>query len=178
MNKYLLLALLVIAGCKRPAAQETKNISVSGVVYQTEAYCGGAAPTQRMLDELQRPKALAGKNLYFKAGKENDPDAPVVAEATSNDSGGFSVSLAPGWYVIVDENKKDKASYNYMVANFETQTAQYSAIDKKCLDSWVVKPELVFEVTEGAGEPVNVTFHKPCSWNSFPCVKFIGERPR
>ncbi len=178
MKRYLLLVLLAIAGCKRPVAQETKNVSISGIVYQTEAYCGGAAPSQRILDDLQTPKPLAGKNLYIKAGKENDPDAPVVAEATSNDSGGFSVSLPPGWYVIVDENKKDKASYNYMLANFEVQTEQYSAVDKKCLDSWVVKPELAFEVKEATAEAVSVTFHKPCSWNSFPCVKFIGDRPR
>jgi hypothetical protein len=79
---------------------------------------------------------------------------------------------------MVDEKRVDKASYNYMVSNFAEATENYTAVDKACLDKWVAEANLVFEVSAEGNEPLSVTFHKPCSWNSFPCVTFIGERPR
>lgn len=184
MSRFFIFILLSTVGCKRPAAQETNantntsTINVTGVVLQTEAYCGGAAPNQRILDELQTPKPLPGKNIYVKAGKANNPEAEVVAEVIADERGEFTLSLAPGWYVLVDESKKDRASYNYMLSNFAAATDKYTAVDRKCLDGWVKNAELVFEAKEGANEAIEVTFHKPCTWNSFPCVRFTGERPR
>lgn len=179
MTRYfLVLSLLAIAACKRPVSKQAEEKLVSGTILQTEAYCGGAAPSQQMLDELRMPKPLAGKTIYLKRGQENDPEAPVVASATSDQRGEFSLSLASGWYVVVDESKKDKASYNYMLANFAKESAQYSPVDRKCLDQWIGEADLVFEVADTDLSGVNITFHKPCSWNSFPCVRFIGKRPR
>jgi len=164
--------------CKRPAAQEIKALTVTGTVFQTEAYCGGAAPNPQRVEEMRKPKPLGGKTVYIKAGTANSPEAEVLAEVTSNDSGEFSLSLEPGWYVMVDERRVDRASYNYMLTNFAEKTDNYGPIDKKCLDNWVTQADLVFEVKADSTETLSVTFHKPCSWNAFPCVTFIGERPR
>lgn len=169
------------AACKRTTAQksdEPVSVTVSGTVMQTEAYCGGAAPNPQKLEAMRTPKPLAGKKIYFKAGRSNDPDAPVVAETTSDDRGEFTASLPPGSYVVVDERRVDSASYDYMLANFGEPTENYSAVDKRCLDEWVKQADLAFEIADTTAAPLNIVFHKPCSWNSFPCVQFTGERPR
>ncbi|WOK06903.1 hypothetical protein [Imperialibacter roseus] len=177
--KILSLALaLSIFGCKRPAAKQSNAVVVTGTVFETQSYCGGAAPSEDRLAQMKIPKPLAGKVIYIKSGKANDPEAPVVAEVTADERGEFSVNLEPGFYVMVDEKRVDKASYNYMMSNFAEKTENYTAVDKACLDKWVAEANLVFEVSAEANEPLSVTFHKPCSWNSFPCVTFIGERPR
>lgn len=173
------IVLLASQSCKQPAAsQQSQAVLISGTIYQTEAYCGGAAPNPQRLQQMNTPKPLAGKTVYIKPGKVNDPEAGVAVEVTSDERGEFSLTLEPGWYVMVDEKRMDKASYNYMLTNFAEPSESYTAVDKKCLDQWVTEANLVFEVKEGENEPLSVTFHEPCTWNSFPCVNFIGERPR
>ncbi len=173
-----LLLLMAAPGCKRPMAKQSNAVTLVGTVYETRSYCGGAAPSEDRLARLKAPRPLPGKTAYIKAGDSNDPDAPVVAEITSDDRGEFTVALEPGTYVMVDEKRVDKASYNYMMTNFAEKTETYGPVDKACLDKWVVQADLVFEVKDEGNEVLNVTFHTPCSWNSFPCVTFIGARPR
>jgi len=175
---FLVVLFVAGAGCKRPVALQSNAVVITGTVLETQSYCGGAAPSEERLAQMRTPRPLAGKTIYVKAGSVNDTEAPVLAEVTSDERGEFSLSLEPGLYVLVDEKRVDRASYDYMLTNFAEKSENYDPVDKRCLDNWIAQANLVFEVRAVENEPISVTFNKPCTWNSFPCVTYIGERPR
>jgi hypothetical protein len=155
------LLLMAFAAC-HPRAPSTpkdegRGATLAGVVMATGDYCGGAAPPQSILDELATPKPSPGFTLLLREGETNREDAPVVAEVLTDDEGRFSLSLPPGAYCVVDEDKRKK--------NPPPPGAGIGG--PRCYDDWF---EICLAVARVGEAPLEITvpYHRVCAGN--PCV--------
>lgn len=154
-----------------------KKVEINGQITSTRSHCGGMRPTEEMEKELRTPKPLSGKTIYFREGKENDWKKPIVATATSDHAGNFSVKLKPGIYCIVDESKKDDKYYNELLKTYTIGTENYDPIDKSCLDELMLRGDKIIEVKKEGNIEFMINYHQNCSYNNIPCANYTGPLP-
>lgn len=161
-----LLPLFVDAQAKRKKLYE-----VSGKLLITSEYCGGARPTEEMEAEFARPKPYQGKTLYVRKGRDNDPRKKTVLKVTSNENGEFNFWLAPGKYILIQEeqvNCLDTAMFK----------GEYLSADPACLKAWWQKPLAILEVRKNKIEGLEFFFHRACFVSTdIPCVRYNGPTP-
>ena len=156
---------------------KNKKVVVSGTVQRTGVYCGGARPTDEILQSIMEPKPLSGKKLFVKKGKTNDLSKTAILEFTSDSLGNFSITLPPGDYCIVDEFKNSKTNYQNILSTYKTETKDYSAVDPECLRGWFSEPDLVIVVPKSGLKNIKVIYVDKCPWNKIPCVTYHGPLP-
>lgn len=144
---------------------------------QTSSYCGGAAPPEELLQSLTTPIPLTGEKFYVRKGNKNNPDEKPILEWVSDANGIASFHLNPGEYYVVFENKLDRSTFEEYVNIYGKGNNYYGPIDTKCLEEWLLKPELVFIVSDTGENSFTINTHKPCSWNSVPCTQYTGPLP-
>lgn len=154
-----------------------KKINVTGTVMHTGVFCGGMRISDERLDEIKKPKIFSNKKLFVKKGITNDLKKKPVLEFISDSSGNFSFSLPPGEYCIVEELKKDKKSYDKLLAEYKTDTENFSAISATCLAEWIKTPDAVLTVAKPAVTNFTITFQDKCKWKQIPCVTYRGPLP-
>ena len=185
LSLYTFLLLMLVISCTtqqsgtiqtKPAEVVFKNVTIQ--VWETSQYCGGARPTDEMLNAIQTPKPLAGQLCFIRKNETNSTSSTPIASATSDANGKINVTLASGTYCVVFPNKVDSAAYKMYLTKFGEATSNYSAIDKKCLDKWFQTPEHVFSISDPK-QPFQTEFtiHRSCSWNTIPCVDYSGPLP-
>jgi hypothetical protein len=178
---YVLLSLWVGACSPRPGAVKNEPVPareasdpqrISGFISQTSSYCGGARPTEEILEEYNRPKPYVGKTLYVTEGEKNHGGNKVVGKVVANDSGYFVITLPPGVYSLVQEEHLkplDSESYN---------AAKLVEADTACLRKWWNAPLAVIRVKNQEVKDVNVNFHHPCFVSGdVPCRRYVGPMP-
>src|SRR5687768_11984069 len=97
--------IILVVSCSGRKKETSAAHSFSGLVTQTSSYCGGARPSEEILEEYNKPKPYIGKVLHVREGKDNVSGGKVVLRIVTNDSGYFSGSLPPGSYCIVQEEQ-------------------------------------------------------------------------
>jgi len=194
MNKsiYILLLLTILlttSHCKSKQKNtktndttENKEMSKKHVISinltTTQSYCGGAAPTDEMVLEMQTPKKLANTTIYIREGALNDWSNPIVAQGVSDENGVVKVELKDGTYCIVFDNKADNKEFKKMLELYSEKTMHREAIDQECLVKYMTQPEAVFTVTNGkTGSSIIVNKHIACSWDDVPCSGYHGPLP-
>ncbi|HWY38174.1 MAG TPA: hypothetical protein VNY73_06415, partial [Bacteroidia bacterium] len=169
IKPLLFFILILLSGFSRVESA----LHVSGKVWQTHEYCGGARPSPEMLERITTARPLANKKCYVRKGHVNNLKEPVVATFVSDTGGNFSVKLPPGNYCIIDEKKLNR-DFVEEIARMHKKADEYNdAADLNCLKSWLTAPDAVFTVKKGENK-IEVTYHFPCSWNSTPCVTYHG----
>lgn len=149
------------------SASETL-LKVSGYITQTSSYCGGARPSEEMLEEYGKPKPYPGKTLYISKSGSRE----VFSRFVSNDSGYFSLSLPAGSYrVWQDEQlrpfKPGQESENKMIV-----------ADTSCLRRWWNTPLGEFELESESVNLKSINFHRPCFVSGdVPCMSYTGPMP-
>jgi hypothetical protein len=87
----LLIAVFFFSACKSHCKDKKTQFKI---VY-TRSYCGGARPTEEMLNALRTPKALANCTISF----VNEKTGRFVEDA-SNEKGELNVFLETGNYLV------------------------------------------------------------------------------
>ncbi len=156
--------------------------SIKSVVWinltTTATYCGGAAPTQEIIQDLQTPKKLTQTTIYIREGETNSWSQPIIAKGISDENGVVSVELKDGTYCAVFENKAEKSAYDNLIKLYGEKTPYRDAVDVECLKTFMEQPEAVFTVKNGKTESaVIINQHQPCSWHSVPCSGYHGPLP-
>lgn len=180
MRAVLLFGLVLMAcGCKnkKNAASKSDEVTVVINVTRSGVYCGGARPTDQMLEEIQSAKPFADKAIYVRLGAENDLSKKVVATAKTGADGKVILSLPLGTYSLVDDSRKDDVRYKALLKQFETPPMYYGPMDKGCLATWLSTPDLTFTVAAGANNVFQVNYSDKCSWQSIPCAQYNGPLP-
>ena len=155
---------------RHPKQNLTKQHLVSGKLEQISRYCGGAQPSQQMLDNFKIPKPLKEYTLYLKQGTANDPNASAIDSTTTNDKGEFNFTLPSGEYVIIS-----KTQFSLVNLNAITDQKYIEIYDQKCLEDWFSKGLIQFTVIDRAINDLNLIRNKKCDIpDGIPCLKYTG----
>lgn len=155
----------------RHPAKKSKTCLISGLVEQTSSYCGGARPSQQILERLATPTAYPNKIFYIRRGKINCAEAKIITSFTTDSSGKFSISLKPGTYSIIVEDQLNPVDPNKYVN-------ENQQVDWQCLDEWWTKPYYLLVVKNKNINDLNFVFHHRCFITSdIPCITYKGPLP-
>lgn len=153
------------------AKKKLKAFVVSGMVKQTSSYCGGARPSQAMLDRLSTPAPYPYKKFYIKRGNINCTEAKVVTGFTTDSTGKFSFRLKPGTYAIILEEQLYPIDSN----KYENENEQ---VDRQCLVEWWAKPYYLLVVKNKNINELKFIFHHRCFVKTdIPCITYKGPLP-
>lgn len=168
MKYSYLFLLVVVAMLGLSAKQKVKKLTVSGTITQTSDYCGGAAPSEAMLQMLRTPQALEGKKIFVRKGNVNNASKKVLAETVSDANGNFKLELPAGVYCIVFEDKS---------TDFKSpQNDKHNTWDEACLKAKYAKCEYTFTLKSKSLSGVKINYHKHCSFRN-PCSQYSGPTP-
>ena len=149
-----------------------KNIVVKGKVTQTWSYCGGAAPSEEMLEEARRPRPYEGKVFYIRKGKINSLKEPMILSFTVSAAGTFSFQLPAGVYSIIQDTQLKALNFN----DYNVDANKYA--DKDCLKKWWAQAYYVLEIKDKNITNLNFEFHHACFVDSdIPCLQYVGPMP-
>ena len=170
MKSFLIQSILLFAFISCSAQKsKAKMYIISGKVTETNQYCGGARPSQEMLDELTAPKPLADKVLLIKSGKINT-NSRSVQKTKTDPYGNFTLILKAGTYCIVEESKGKKFTPKTNDEIYEW--------DNDCLKkNWEACDHLMV-VGKDKVDNININYQKYCDYRQ-PCLKkFKGPLPQ
>lgn len=151
--------------------KNSKLYTISGKVQQVSPYCGGARPSQEMLDRLAIPVDYPGKKFYVRRGKINTINTKIVSSFISGKEGEFSIQLEPGTYSIILEEQLNEIKA-------EDYVKQYQQVDTQCLKEWWIQPYYLLEVKEKTITDLNFVFQHRCFISvDLPCITYTGPLP-
>jgi hypothetical protein len=112
----ILSITLLAMSCHNQKSASNSNLSpdqfmVTGKVEQKLTYCGGAKPTQDIIDNLKSPKALKNFKLYIKKDELNHQNALPIDSTVTNEQGHFKISLPQGNYIFLSELQLSQAKF-------------------------------------------------------------------
>lgn len=174
MNKYAFIFLFWVLFQNSMIAQSKskKTYKVSGQVTQSFNYCGGARPSEEMLNNLTKSTPYVAKVFYVKKGKENSLKNAVILKFVIDSAGKFSFNLPAGVYSIIQAEQLQKINYKTLskISNV--------TFDKLCLEKWWKQPYHQFELTDKEITGLKFHFNHACFVNSdMPCLQYVGPMP-
>ncbi len=144
-------SILACASKKTGASQNVKNavsqpgkIDISLNVSFTSNYCGGAAPSDEMLEKLKIPKKFSNQNFFIstKEGLEEN-----MREVTTSVAGVATAPLEKGTY------------YVFLPQKVSMKHTSKDRSEEEC-KKWKNTPNATFTV--GDQSNVSFTIHKTC----------------
>ncbi len=171
-NLKLMIVLYTLGGSVYAQKANSTLYTISGKVTQTSSYCGGAAPTQEMMENYNTPSKYTGKVFYIRKGRTNTTKQPIVLKFISDSSGNFSFKLPPGDYIIIQKEQVKPLNFKNIRLGFQI------SLDKPCLKEWWKKPFSILEVQEKDIQNLNFNFHHSCFLpGDLPCRNYTGPLP-
>lgn len=183
MLKFILVSVVgVFMACSNSKEVESseKQVDKFNVVINattTQAYCGGASPSEETLKELNTPNPATNVRLYLRKGDLNNIENEIDYQFLTDDSGSVKTSLPAGTYSIVFENKKDSSGYNELLEKYGKETSYQTAIDTNCLSKYFAQPNAVLVVEENGENTITVNRMLHCQWTRIPCSHYKGDLP-
>ena len=162
--KKIIILITVSSVSLSTAAQK---YTVTGTVWQTFPYCGGANPGKDVLKNMNKEKPFENKTFYVRKGEKNNCKNKIVATCKTDSAGNFFLKLPKGTYsMIVAEQVNEINVKDY---NDNTQTA-----DSSCLENWWREPYYLLTVKD-KNIKLEFTFRHRCYLNNdIPCVTYKG----
>lgn len=168
---FLIVVVLIAQGYFAIGQKSYRNkgfFQIKGMVTSTADYCGGAAPSEEMLEGLRTPKPLANKVILVKYGSFNTEKSRVVKRIVTNANGEFSISLKKGYdYIFVEEWK----GMPYKLP----EDTEWIKWDTTCYKKWYETPDFTLRKNK-AIKGVKMNFHKSCFFNPY-CGAYSGPLP-
>jgi len=176
----------VIAGQSQASAQSSMAAAstlkhrgrrrvITGRVVESRQWCGGANPSDEILELLRKEAPVANKTFYVRGGSMNSPKQAVLLQFTTDKQGDFKISLPPGDYCIVEEIKKDESGMpDVSKLNEELPESQkYQLAGPNCLQKWWMTCDYSLKVGKQNRKDVVIRFHRTCNP---PCI-LGGPKP-
>lgn len=132
---FVFVSLFILMSCNSSKTASTNESTTFKVMF-TSDYCGGAYPSDEILEALKKPKPLKGEEIYIKSTSE---DAKFISIKT-NEDGEFSADLAEGDFLIFLKEK----------------------IEAKNCEEWSTKANGNFTFTKGS-ENQTINVHRTCN---------------
>ena len=170
---FLLLGIFVVSvnRCRPKMLVAASAKKIYGLVTTTSPYCGGARPTDAVVEEMNRPKPYSGKIIYISRSGEK-PDRVTAIKAVTNDTGYFFIDLGPGRYSFYQEEQLLQIDFSSL-----DKPGMVEA-DTTCLRIWKTTPLAEITVADTVGAPLKFNFHRPCFISGdIPCQNYVGPMP-
>lgn len=146
----------------------------------TDPYCGGAEPDPR---DYPRPRPWSGK-MYIRAARPDSTGKLAINDLTKpigtiqmNVEGDGYLTLPPGQYLLIDEDRADDRKYRELLRDFAKPAMYNEPIDTACLRQWLHGPFGVLSITSGDTLHVEYPMYGQCPWYATPCVRYNGPLP-
>ncbi len=173
MSKYyFILILLFLFGTSHAQKQKrtkTTYTLVKGIITTTTSYCGGARPSEEIMEELQKPKPAKGKTIYIKYGSKNVSKLKIIRKIVTNELGEFEVKLKRGFIYQFMDDWKSKPFLT-------PQNTEFVVWDINCLKSRFATPDFILDLKKNNGGLVEINYHQPCFYNPY-CGEYSGPLP-
>ena len=103
----LLFACLIFQSCKKENDVEMmgSKFKISGNIYNNAIYCGGAAPSEELLNYLATERPSANSKFYIRKGNINKPGEEIYKVIHTNANGFFTTELPKGKYIAITAEK-------------------------------------------------------------------------
>lgn len=146
-------------------------VTISGTVTQTSSHCGGAAPSDELIAELETPKPYPGKKMHIIKGDTNLTSHKILLSFIADENGTFSFQIAPGIYsVILDEQATAPNEKLYKTKDI--------LVDTDCYNKWWGSPYYVLNISSSPVNNLTFNFHKQCFISyDIPCLRYNGLPP-
>jgi len=150
--------------------------TIFGKIVQTSDYCGGAAPTQEMIDKIGMETHFPDKELYIREGNFNLLSKPIIKDFLSDKYGKFEISLPQGEYCIIEKIKKE----DFKIPDFTElnkqlpPNSQYIIQSEQCFKEWWGTCDRLLSVNNQGIEDFVIKFHHSCEQ---PCVSGGPQPP-
>lgn len=157
-----------------------KTFQLSGNITFTSDYCGGARPSENMLERLATPTPYQGKVFYIRSGERNNLNSPILYTVVTDSTGHYSVSLPPGNYCMIDEFRKDTSFILDVYKRDPTLQPNYLVVhDKECLQNWFNSCFYGFTILDTDVSNINFNIHRSCFRpEGVPCIDYNGPLPQ
>jgi hypothetical protein len=144
------------------------TFTLSGKILMVESYCGGAAPSRELQDEIKKPKPCLEKYFFLKKGDANSAKNPVIDVINVDSTGSFSFQLKQGVYcVIQDFQTKPLQLENYKTSN----NFNYQGDD--CMRKYWADCYQTIDLKENINDLI-ITVYKKCDGDGNPCMIYTG----
>lgn len=125
----IILILITLQACSESNTDPTPIIT-TGSIQNNAEYIGGAPPPDSLLIQLATYKPSANQTFYVRKGTNNIPNTPLTTTFTTTATGTYTITLPPGTYSVIAQNKHD----------FE-----YNAIG---VCEWIKQPDFVLNINQ------------------------------
>lgn len=154
-----------------PNLSNGKYYTVTGNILVKSPYCGGAAPSQEILDKAAIPQPFAKQSFLIRSGKTNALGTNLVTRVMTDAKGDFKVDLQAGTYCMVLAEKESARDAGFYKTEFWT-------VDKPCDTKWLNTCDLTFTVADRNVSGLRKTFERKCQITSLsPCISYSGPLP-
>lgn len=182
MLRAIVIAVLLASCANRQAVMD--GFFESGTIHLhctwTEPYCGGAEPDPA---DYPRPQPWSGKMFIRAAIPDstgtlaiNDLNKPMGMIQMNVEGDGY-LTLPPGQYLLIDEDRADDRKYRELLRDFAKPAMYNEPIDTACLRQWLHGPFGVLSITSGDTLHVDYPMYGQCPWYATPCVRYNGPLP-
>lgn len=163
-----------VTATRKGEASVLHQVTLSGTVTETRQYCGGANPSEEILEALRQPRPLAHHKLYLRRGSTNALANPVLLEISTDADGKFQIALPEGEYCMIEVGKRDALKIpdfreeNRKLAQNSPSAMPYKLTSPKCLSDWWQTCDKVLRVEKRSPTAIQIEFHRGCRP---PCVE-------
>ena len=145
--------------------------TLTGKILMVETYCGGAAPSRELLEEIRKPKPCLEKHFFLKKSDANSAKNPVIDVIHVDSTGSFSIQLKQGTYCII----QDFQTKPIQLENYKTNNNfQYQGDD--CMRKYWADCYQTIELKENINDLI-ITVYKKCFGDGNPCMIYTGPMP-
>lgn len=162
---FLLMLPLITFAKKKSSAYQWVTIQVT----QTSSYCGGAAPSEEILQELKKPSPFPRKMIYLKLGTKNTSKLPILDSAITDELGRVKFKIKKGSNYCVLESWK---AWPYK----KPEPIEFIQWDYTCLQQAYEKADLLLKAGASFKNTLQLNYHKSCFYNPF-CGNYSGPLP-
>ncbi len=144
-------------------------LSISIQVTQTSDYCGGAAPSEEILQEMKKPSPCLQKMIYLKSGTKNSSSLPILDSAKTDEWGRVKFKINKRLNYCIVESWK---AWPFK----KPDPTEFIQWDYVCLQQAYEKPDYLIKSGTLLKNTIQLNYHKSCFYNPF-CGNYSGPLP-
>ena len=156
--KHVLLAFFLLSVFASKSQKKTVYVSIQYL----QPYCGGARPSDEMINEAERPRPYANMTVMWVSANGR------IDSAKTNEQGQLKLKLKKGTYFLYE-------SWRYYLNT--PNDLPIESFDKECLKTEWQKAICKIKVQKKSADISGLgPLVKPCSW-ALPCLNTQPQIP-